>query len=445
VNVPDTADVKTISPRWIRFRVYLWVGPVLSLALNLRSLTSRPLSHDEFYSLHAITEGLSQHLWEAPWLPYYAVLDAWTLGGSQTSDSWLRALSAIAIASMVLSVSLIAREIAGPRAALMAGILLAIAPATQAFALLARSYGLGAALFTWSTLLFVLALKRREAKWWVGYSGVLLIASVILPFGLVVIVPQAMWAIRQRSVKDLLRPWLLSLVPLVPLVVIGLWAMQEYSSARAWAPRASLSNLPFGLEWVASAGSVPITAGGMGGMALVLLAALSPQGRAWLWGVLAAGALLWLASLGPTSFWVGQSFLPLVPLVALGAGLTLAELPTKVAAGVLVLVAISTVPAYTWLRLPWNAEPDMVTAVNIMREEWQPEDQIFDDGQIFGLHPAAVHYLGAEYTNVATEQPQGRYWTVYGGLPCEALQAWPLDGGVALTLCSGTPEHGASE
>ena len=135
MNVHDTVDAKALEPGWIRFRVDLWVGPVLSLALNLRSLTSRPLSHDEFYSLHAITEGLNQHLWEAPWLPYYAVLDAWTLGGSQTSDTWLRALSAVAIASMVLAVTLIAREISGPRAALVAGILLAIAPASQAFAL----------------------------------------------------------------------------------------------------------------------------------------------------------------------------------------------------------------------------------------------------------------------------------------------------------------------
>lgn len=117
----------SLASRRVSKTAPVWLSVLVTSVTCLRGSTWLPLSVDEYYSLHAVTEGLSQHFWELPLIPYYGLLWAWTLGGSAVSDLWMRGLSIAAIASTAGFVASSAYKIAGRRAAYLAGMGVALA------------------------------------------------------------------------------------------------------------------------------------------------------------------------------------------------------------------------------------------------------------------------------------------------------------------------------
>ncbi len=99
---------------------------------------------------------------------YYLLMRAWSTIG--TSEAALRGFSALwAVATVPVFVAL-ARRLAGPRVALIGGLLLAAQPFLISLAREARPYTLVAFLATASTLAFVRAIEEPSAARWIAYT-----------------------------------------------------------------------------------------------------------------------------------------------------------------------------------------------------------------------------------------------------------------------------------
>ncbi|MFE2940076.1 hypothetical protein ACFXKG_13600 [Streptomyces sp. NPDC059255] len=94
----------------------------------------------------------------------------------------LRLPSVLAVAAASAGVALLGRALAGPRAGLLAGLVLPLLPAVQRYAQEGRSYALVCALVTWASWLLAYALAR-PARWrWAAYAGVTLTACLLHEF-----------------------------------------------------------------------------------------------------------------------------------------------------------------------------------------------------------------------------------------------------------------------
>ena len=157
---------------------------------------------------------------------YYLFLHFWIdlFGASPMS---VRFPSAIAVGIAAAGVVLLAHRLAGPRAAVFAGVVAIALPRMTDIATEARSSAFSAAIVIWLTYLLVALLAREERRIlpWVGYAALLALSLYVFLFSILVIAGHAVivWFWGQR--RRMLRPWLLAtlggLILALPVIVVG--------------------------------------------------------------------------------------------------------------------------------------------------------------------------------------------------------------------------------
>ena len=197
-----------------------WARPVALLLVSWALLTwqlgARSLWFDEYLALQMSRGGVAQVVAAAaadihPPL-YFLGLAAWTAAAG-TSDFALRWFSA---ATGLLSVAMmvpLARPWLGRRAALLAALLLALAPAFVEFSRMARYYALVVALALLATVLLVRAVRQGGVWAWLAYAvAELALVSTFYPAAVLFAV-HGLWllwpgALPQRRDRPALWPWL---------------------------------------------------------------------------------------------------------------------------------------------------------------------------------------------------------------------------------------------
>jgi len=379
------------------------------------------------------------HLWEAPLVPYYSALWLWTGGGSLVTDEWLRLLSAGAVVGTVILVAATARLVSGARGAMASGLLLAITPALQVFGHMARPYALGTLFFAVSTYFVVKAATLEQSRFWWAYGVALLAGTIVMPQGSAILVAHLVYLRVVRAPRKMLVFWLKGVLVLAPLMLLGflLLILGTYRGMHEWLYHPGLLDLPRGTLWLASADAPSIAAAGAVGGAFLALGLLTVKSRALVFGAGAGLLVIWAVSLGPTSFWFGQSFLPFVPMLALSGGLALSTYGTKVIALVIVTLTLLSVPAFTEIRLPRENEPDMRRAAEIYLENVQPGQEVFVFGtdDAYGLWPAVRHYFPTTQTPVLTPQPSAPFWAAEAKIACNPIEEWDIGANTRVKLC----------
>ena len=412
----------------------------VATVLVTRGIGTLPLSHDEFYTLDAVNNGPLTHLWEAPLVPYYSALWLWTGGGSLITDEWLRLLSAVAVVVTVILVAATARLIGGARAAMASGMLLAISPAVQAFGHMARPYAVGTLFFAAATFFIVKAVSQEKTNSWWAYGGSLLVGTIIMPQGSAVLIAHVVYLGLIRAPRRIFFFWSKGVILLAPLVLLGLVLLLAgtYRGMHEWLYHPGLLDLPRGLLWLSTADAPPITAAGAVGGALLALGLLTATSRALTLGAGSGLFIIWVVSLGPTSFWFGQSLFPFVPVLALSAGIALATYSPRVIALVIVTLALVSIPAFTEIRLPRTNEPDMRRAAEIYLENSRPDQAVFVFGldDAYGLWPAVRHYFPEAPVPSLTSQPSVPFWAAEAKVECVPIESWDIGANTQINLCA---------
>lgn len=422
---------------WLSTHYYWVVSGFLALAVSLRGITATPLSHDEFYSLNAVTEGIDEHLWEAPWIPYYAFLWVWTGAGNLTTDFWMRLASVLAIVGLAITVAVIAKNLLNRWAGLAAGLIVAVSPASQKFALQARVYALAAFLFTLALYFLIKAIAANQKKSWVLYSITMVIAGILAPFGLVVLIGHFIILITTNNHDpQTFKRWLISCIPLIILLLVGFGTIRMFSQFHGFAPTPNLTNLASGLEWLGTSGALPTAASGAFGFGVLILAAITKQSSKFLWAGLLGTAAVWLVSLGPMTFWSGQYLFTLMPFVAIGAALTLGTLSKTRTVGILALLAAIAYPSFIDLRTPLEREPNMRVAADFVADNQNLSTQILDNDELYGLGVALRHYRPDLTALTFTTEPEAPFWSIYGEPGCNSKVSLTLTSDVTLRLCN---------
>lgn len=143
----------------------------------------------------------------------------------------LRLPSVLAMCATAAGVALIGRRLAGPRAGLLAGLVLPLLPIVQRFAQEGRSYALVCALVTWGSWLLW---ERR----WAAYAGVMLTACLLHEFAVLQLAAHAL------TVR---RPWPRGWSIAAGCVLAGVAPLALFSTTQAaqvdWIGRPGLPEL----------------------------------------------------------------------------------------------------------------------------------------------------------------------------------------------------------
>src|ERR1019366_179746 len=156
--------------------------PLLALAIRLATATTQSFWLDEAYTEHLIHLSLGSMLSEIPRTEstpplYYVVAWGWThvFGYGEFA---LRSVSALAGAATVACAYLIASRLAGRRAGVIAGGLLAVCPLMVWYSQEARAYALAALLGTASLLCLIRYVDSSRPGWAAAWA-----ATAILGLG----------------------------------------------------------------------------------------------------------------------------------------------------------------------------------------------------------------------------------------------------------------------
>ncbi|NIL39830.1 hypothetical protein HCB17_00615 [Salinispora arenicola] len=381
----------------------VWLPPaLLALAVTLTGVTGAQLWRDELATWSAATRPVGDLVRLAGTIdaatgPYYLFMHAWVTGVGDSVVA-LRLPAVLAMTATAALTAVLGARLYSRSAGLLAGLLFALLPSTSRFGQEARPYALATALAVLSTLLLVTALdpppgSRPARRWarWAGYAAALaalglthLVALTLLPAHAVVVLATARGqAGRQQALggsgahRSIVRPWLLSLVPVVllvgPLVVV---AHGQRARQLDWVDAARPADL------AALAGGV--TQSGVVGGLLVGLAALAVAalGRAALLpGTAVLLPVLLVFTVGAlVPLWVPRYLVFVVPFGCLLAGVALAGVPFLPALTIVALAGALGLPAQAALRRthewPRSALVDYAGAARIVADGQRPADAI---------------------------------------------------------------------
>lgn len=419
---------------------YAIAPALLMLGLGLRGIAAVGFWVDEFYTLNSVKGGLGESLGEVPYLPYYTIVWAASGGGTCLSETCLRYPSVIAMSLAVLVVAVTARVVSNRWGGLAAGLLMVLAPGVQRYAQDARPYAFGVLLVSLATLALIIGLRSTGKGPWVGYTAAVIAVGLILPVGLAVLAAHAVLMYGRPLWRPPVKCWLISLTACAPVFLLGVWALTNYSFLKERVGDVMVvhpQNVIQGATWLTSGGSVDHALFGAFAAAVLMIALWSREGVRWLIAAGAAVFLIWLVSVGPMLWWQGRSILPLVGLMAVGAGVTLAEASRTRFVAALVLLGLLTLPFYTWNRLPWSRGFDYRQAAQILDADWQAGDRI----ETGNLLPWVVQWSLEHYTPDGarfiddTVPPNGRTWRLNSQEPCTVQGEWDLGIGNTVRLC----------
>ncbi len=402
-NVDDVGSAAATPPEPLAGRDpalarLAWLVPaLLTLALSLIRITWPGLWGDEL-----ATWGMASTPWGRMWpvlghvdaaiAPYYVLMHAITdVFGA--SDLVLRLPSTVAMAAAAAIVAMIGTRLVGPRAGLLAGLILAVLPTTSRYAQEARPYALTLCAAALATLLLLRALEVPTWRRYGGYAAALAFVGLAHVVALLVIAAHAVtvYAGQRRLPGRWLAASAAAIVPVLPVAYLA----AHQSGQISWIPAASFASLVampgqfFGVEV-------------LGGILLVLAVLGSSLRRpvavftAW---ALVPAVLLFAVS-QVTSLWLPRYLLFTLPAWALLAATALNRTP--LVRGVVLVTAIALIgaPAQIQDRTAAGHGQGTSAAAAILAANEQPGDGIVyaqsEPGGGWVARDLVAHYVPAD-------------------------------------------------
>ena len=415
---------------WRSLPWHIAVPALASLLIGLWGIDHVGLWGDERETLLALPNLLWRQ-WEAPLLPYYTSMWLWTFGGALVSDVWLRLASVVAMAAAVGLAAATSGRLTSRRAALVAGMALALMPSIARYAQEVRVYAFATLLVALATWILVRACQGNTRWWWVGYAISLASIGILAPFAYAVVPAHAVVVLWDKAMRPSLRPWLIATATNIPVVIGAAWLAANYGALHDWLAAPEAAQFVRDLPTMALSPAF--------GVALFVLAVTTRKGIRWAAAVVVGMAALWLISQGPAPFWVQRSFVPLAPLLAVAAAFAAARLPwTRIAAVIAVLGLVA------WPTLQADREPgarglDPRAFAAVVDREGQPGDVIntaINDWFSWGV--ARYSARPDDYTYAPSST--GRAWVLDSGVACDRLAEYVVPDSGVLVLCASLPE-----
>ena len=309
---------------------------------------------------------------------YNAMLAIWVrLAG--ISEIAVRFPSAVAGILTIPVLYLLARQVAGSRAGLLAAGLLAVSPYHLWYSQEAKMYTIVVLLAVLSSLLLVEALARNRAVWWVAYVVATSLMFYTHVATVLVFAAQSGYVVLARRVwRGRERGWLLAAAALtLPYLPIALWAAKVVGGGVAtWQPDVGLWDAVsiLGIKLAVNRSTTDIERLGAAVYALLAVGGVyalwrSRRPQQW-WLLLAALVVVPIVGLWAVS--LRQSvFSDRYAIVALPAYLTL------VAAAVAALIAgrrtwsLGFVSLFVLLAFAWTPIRDVNRATAAVKEDWR--------------------------------------------------------------------------
>ena len=333
-----------------RPRRWVWAVPGLAmLVIGAIGLSGPAVWTDELQ-----TWGMSASAWHQMWpvmrwvdavlAPYYTLAWAWTrLFGD--SDVALRLPSLLAMAGTAALVGALGARLANARAGLLAGLVLAVLPASSRFAQEARPYALTTFAATLATLLLVRAVDRPAVGRLAGYAAAVALAGLMNEIAILLLAAHAWYvlAFHRRTFGRWLGTALIAVLPVLPL----LWFGYRQRHQVAFIERAGFYSFE------------PFTRVVVGGAAVAVLVALlalfalplrRPAALFTAWAVVPTTALV-LVSLAVPMF-LPRYLVFTLPAWALLAGRTIGRFPAHWTAAALAAVLALGISAQLTIRQP---------------------------------------------------------------------------------------------
>ena len=392
----SAATVSDLDPRTrLAGRVPPWCWPaLLTLALGFYQVGRPELWRDELSSWSFGARPLSSLIATArhtgaTQLAYYLLLHSWITAFGDSVDA-MRALSVLAMAAAAACVTAVGRRLAGTRAGLLAGLVFALVPSVSRFAQEVRFYSLEVLVAMLATRLLLRALDRPSARRWLAYAACLALLGYVDLVALSVLAGHAAGvALRWHQDRDHRQLWFAgaaaaSLVACLPPAVLG---SGQAANQVKWIPRPGLDLAAFSMFGRNLFYSTSVAT------ALIVLAvlawAVAWQQAAFMTAVAVLPvAAVWLVSQGPYSYFFPRYLLLTVAAWAMLAGVGLARVDVRVAAAVILALAvfgagdqqvIRSPGAHNWAYYPVGtgvAYPDYAGAAAVIAREARAGDGI---------------------------------------------------------------------
>jgi mannosyltransferase len=323
----------------------LGVG-LAAFVLGLIELTKQPLSFDEKVTLATATRPLGE-IWdaaratEAPHLAYYVLMKPW-LAAAGTSEWAARFPSVVFGALAALVVTALGARLFGRSAGLVAGLTLATGAYFVHWSQQARGYTLAVFLATLATYAFVRAVHEPSTSWWALWAVCLVTAAWASLFAVSVLAAHlaAFFALRPRPPARApalaLLATVVSVAPIAVLVSIG------NNGQLDWIPAPTASRVAVQTWDWASRNPFLLLAGAAGAGALI--AGVAPRIARWkavlvcVWLVAPFAVTLLLSAIQPA--FESRYLLTAAPALALLVGAAWATLPRRLSLAVVALVAV---------------------------------------------------------------------------------------------------------
>ena len=184
---------------------------------------------------------------------YYAAVHVWL--DLDRSVVWMRVLSVLGACAACAGTALLGRRLAGPRVAIIAGVLYALTPYVEEYAQNGRSYAWVAAVVTAELLALLRALDAPERRGrWLAYAGLVVVAGYLHEMTLLVQAGLAVTFVLARTPRPVLRRWLLwtaaASALVSPLVLLSYResAAVRYLRPAGWPQVRALGQIYFGLD-----------------------------------------------------------------------------------------------------------------------------------------------------------------------------------------------------
>lgn len=340
-----------------------WAPALLAILAGAAALRFAGLGHQSFWLDEAYTErivrrpfgGMLSTIPQTESTPplYYVLAWAWAriFGFGEVG---LRSLSALAGTLVVLVGWAAARRLAGPVAALVAALLLAVHPLLWWFSQEARAYALATLFVALSLWCLAGALQDGDRRWWAGWSAAAtaaLLTHYFAGFAVAVELAWLWWRGDRRRAAGAAVPLLVAVLALVPLALA-----QRGTGNAAYIGEGSfggrLLQVPKQLLIGFASPSQTVTTVLAAALALAALAGLRRRaaargGRLALALAVVAGVLPVLLAAAGLDYLNGRNLLVLLPALAVAGGAGLVALrprrlaPAAVGAAAALLLAVT--------------------------------------------------------------------------------------------------------
>ncbi|WP_431236322.1 glycosyltransferase family 39 protein [Mycolicibacterium aichiense] len=346
----------------------VWVA-VFATALSAAGAARPSLWFDEAATISASTRPMPD-LWrmlgniDAVHGLYYVLMHGW-FAVFPATEFWSRLSSSVAVGLAAAGVVVLGRLLSTRTVAVTAGVVFAMLPRVTWAGMEARSYALTMAAAVWLTVLCVVALRRDRPRWWLGYAGLAIGATLLNVFSILLLPVHAVMVATMAESRKPRWHWALAAAAVGAATCPFLFFSQSQLFQVGWISPLSAGTVGMILvdQYFDGSRAVAVLCG------LLVLAGLSSWQRAgWRPRRLVVVALAWIVA--PTMAVLGYSMLhdPLyyprylsftTPAMALILSLCIVTLGRSSRAWItalLVVFAIAATPNYLAQRGPYAKE-----------------------------------------------------------------------------------------